>query len=628
MLRKLSLDQSKIYEQTIATYEIAKMIVDFVMGRKHYLSIGAEQGDVDTWDDLIIETEKEHRVHIQVKRQNTDFSTDNCVRDKYTKDERKGQFRDLSTIDKSMKALADWTKDPANNLGKKNFYFELPTLEVKLKAGLTVRHFKEFKEKHYRKNVTTSQGLSDLANKDQSVKKCFEWLNSWCGFEDWTHILKLLSVIKIKDSDSETDIETRTEEKLKEIFISDKLRVVREKILSYIHINTTFTGTISPRCLLFELKSYLQPNISYWTQFERQDNKWCVSGINDIVSNTEIERPSYVIPKLWNDTLLQNLKINAELGDFCEVSDSLLRLAIHQTGNSNTHCLNSHVVRSKIDGKIGGTLGIESNDIQTLSIIENSENFSCGEINRLSNRAENKSYSEDMENTMHLETWNKVSSNIEGLIDAMQNSDATTLQTKIEKRWVIWKKELGNNTQEIGRLFKSMVHPTAEGENIKGVFRVGIRTAQLLAESLFNLLIISVALDPDNNGDWKKINDKLSLVAIGLRYWSGNSESKRRVREIDEDGDKIIGKENSNVLIFAKVTSSPNEMLDDLISDSKDHGQNSIADGKTPDLIITNCLIFRRLIDKGDVDKVKAYIKSQLRDSEGINQINIEEITG
>lgn len=53
MLKKLKLDQTKIYEQTIATYEISSMLVDFVRGRKHHLSIGAEQGDIDSWDDLI-----------------------------------------------------------------------------------------------------------------------------------------------------------------------------------------------------------------------------------------------------------------------------------------------------------------------------------------------------------------------------------------------------------------------------------------------------------------------------------------------------------------------------------------------------------------------------------------------
>lgn len=628
MLKKLSLDQTKIYEQTIATYEIAKMLVDFVKGRKHYLSIGAEQGDVDTWDDLVIEKEKDHHIHIQIKRQTTDFSTDNCIRDRYIMNKRKGQLRDLSPIDESIKALAEWVKDPKNDLTKKEFHIELPTYEVKFKDGLTVRHFKEFIQVHYKPNETTSQGLAELAKSDTSVEKCFEWLTTWCGFDNWDQIIILLSIIKIKGIGSETDIESRTEDLLREIFISDKVVEVRQKIKLYVSDNTTFTGAIKPRALLNELMSFLQSNIPSWTQFEKQNDKWCISGINDIVSNTEIERPSYVIPKLWNGTLPQNLKINTALSDHCVVSDSLLRLAIHQTGNSNTHCINSDVIRSKIYAKIGGTLGIESNDIEILSIIENDESFCCEEIRRLASMAENRSYAEDMERTMHLETWNKVSSNIDGIINAMENSESNTLQDGIDDRWNIWKEQLSENTQEIGELLKSMVHPIAEGKNIKGLFRIGMRTAQLLAESLFFLLITSVSLDPDNNGSWKKIDDKLSLIAIGLRYWSGVEGKKGRVRGIDEDGEKIIGKENSNVLVFSKVTSSPNEMMEDLISNSKDQGSNSIADGKTPDLIITNTTRFRKSIAKGKIEEVRTYLKSQLRNSEDINQASIEEIIG
>ena len=69
-------------------------------------------------------------------------------------------------------------------------------------------------------------------------------------------------------------------------------------------------------------------------------------------------------------------------------------------------------------------------------------------------------------------------------------------------------------------------------------------------------------------------------------------------------------------------------MFNDLISDSKDQVQNSIADGKTPDLILTNCVRFRKLIDKGDVEEVRNYIKNQMRDSQKINLTNIVEITG
>jgi hypothetical protein len=626
MLKKLRLDQTKIYEQTIATYEIAKMVVDFVKGRKHYLSIGAEQGDVDTWDDLIIEKEKNCCIHIQVKRQNTDFSTDNCIRDTYIRGPREGKLRDLSAIDESMKALAKWTKDPKNDLSKKEFHIELPTYEVKLKNGLTVRNFKEFIQSNYRKNITTTQGLADLAKKDPNIEKCYQWLTTWCEFKDWDHILKMLSVIKIEDSGAEENIESKTEDILREVFITDKVTEVRIKILSYIHINTTFTGTISPRCLLLELMGYLQPNLTYWTQFEKQNDNWCISGINDIESNTEIERPSQIIPKLWNGELPQNLKINATLNDQCKVSDSLIRLTIHQTGNSNTHCVNREVIIDKIKAKTGGTLGIEKNDLQTLSVIENTEQFRCEEIKKLTYRAENEAFSEEMENYMNLQTWEKVSKNIEDKIDEMGNNHILTLRDSVETRWNNWKGILKKEPKEFQELFKSMVHPNAEGDDIKEKFRIGVRTAELLSDGIFLLLITSVCLDPDNKGNWTKISDKLTLVTIGLRFWSGAAGSQRRVRQIDEDGDKIIGREQANGLIFSQVQVLPSEMLGDLISDSKEKGVNSLADGKIPDLIITNNLQLRKLINNGDLEATRVYLNKQLRSSDKINQTEIKEI--
>ena len=55
MLAKLRLDQTKKYEQALAAYEIAVMLVDFALGRKHYMRIGSEQGGISKWDDIVIE---------------------------------------------------------------------------------------------------------------------------------------------------------------------------------------------------------------------------------------------------------------------------------------------------------------------------------------------------------------------------------------------------------------------------------------------------------------------------------------------------------------------------------------------------------------------------------------------
>jgi len=627
MLKKLSLDQTKIYEQTIATYEIAKMLVSFIKGQSHCLSIGAEQGDVDTWDDLVIEDKANHNIHIQIKRQNTNFSDDNCIRDTYTQGKRKGQFRDLSPIDKSMKALAGWINDTENDLKSKEFHIELPTSNIQFKNGLAVRHFKEFIEVNYRPDVTTPEGLEVLANNDNSVKRIYEWLTTWCSFSDWEHILKLLSVIEIKDSGSEIDIKDRTNDLLKEVFASDKVDDVRLKIKSYTIENTTFTGAIKPRRLFYQLKEYLQPNVGAWTQYSKEEDFWNISGINDIETNLDVERPSIIVPQIWNSNLLQGLKVNAEPRSSCKITDSLLRMIIHQSGNSNAHCQNRERIESTINDSIGQTLGISQNDTNNISIVENTEIYNSSESRQLTNRSESDSCSRELDKAMNIETWKVVSGLLENKIDELSNCPSTTLRDRFEERWKVWRDQLKDNHEDIGILFKSMLHPVAEGQSIKGLLRVGPKTAQILADSLFLLLIISISLDPDNKGNWNAISTKYNMVSIGLNYWSGKAESERRVQSIDEDGIIIAGREKASVIIFSNIKSSPNELMGDLIDNSNELETNSIASGKMQDLVITNCIRLRRLISQGDFIKVQEYIQSELKNTDTVIEKSIREVT-
>ena len=79
MLKKLRLDQTKVYEKCLALEEISTMLVSFVKGLPHHLAIGAEQGDIDKWDDLVIQTNNSDYIHVQVKRQTTPFSLDSIT---------------------------------------------------------------------------------------------------------------------------------------------------------------------------------------------------------------------------------------------------------------------------------------------------------------------------------------------------------------------------------------------------------------------------------------------------------------------------------------------------------------------------------------------------------------------
>ncbi|MEK0338156.1 MAG: hypothetical protein QQN41_12050, partial [Nitrosopumilus sp.] len=365
MLKKLRLNQGDNYQRNVATFEIAMMLIDFVNGRKHYLCIGSEQGELIKWDDILIKKEQDSFIHIQVKRQTSDFGNknDECQRNLYTQGARINQKRNLSPLDELMKDLADWSRniDLTKMNPKREFWIELPEGSLQIKMGLKVKHLKDLCENHIKPAVTKSKDLEKLASTDSNIKNCFIWLTSWCDFNNWDHILKALQFLKIKTEGTDSLIIEKTEKLIKEIFITNKTKEVRLKILSYTIKNSAFSSAISPRNLLFELKDYLHQNIATWTQFEKVDSHWNISGIHDLEFNDIIERPSIIVPSLWNNDRSRYLKIKAPVNDSCKLSESLMRLVVHQDGLVHTHCEDKIGWVNSIKCKVGGTIGIGAN---------------------------------------------------------------------------------------------------------------------------------------------------------------------------------------------------------------------------------------------------------------------------
>ena len=258
MLKKLKLDQTKKYEQSIAIYEISKMLVAFVEGKKHIHCIGAEQGDIKGWDDLIIEEADRSFTHVQVKRQQTPFSPSGYKCQRSIK--RNGSERELSPLDESMKSLANWVSASKMKDVKRLFKLELPISNVKIKDDLEVRNFITFC-KSYINSTTKVENLETLCNvqNDSDAKNIFDWLTSWCDFKDWGHILGALQELTICNSGLESDIDNRTIIEIERIFHDS--HTVIQLVKSYTEDNSTYTSAIAPRQLLFKLKEFLLPNI-------------------------------------------------------------------------------------------------------------------------------------------------------------------------------------------------------------------------------------------------------------------------------------------------------------------------------------------------------------------------------
>ena len=168
MLKKLHFDQTKKYERSVAANEIAKMLVAFIQEREHSLSIGAEQGGIDKWDDFVIETSDRTYKHIQAKRQQKDFfPKGQCIRQPNSN----GNEIPLSPLDETMRSLAYWVNqnDPNTASPKRRFIIELPDNTTHIKNEIQVSGFHTLRHTHICP-VTTVRGLENLANNKPVAK--------------------------------------------------------------------------------------------------------------------------------------------------------------------------------------------------------------------------------------------------------------------------------------------------------------------------------------------------------------------------------------------------------------------------------------------------------------------------
>jgi len=621
MLAKLRLDLTKTYEQCIAAHAIAKMVVAFAEGRDHPQSIGVEQGDIVGWDDIVVEKNTNLFYHFQVKRQQTSFSglTAECDL-AITKN---ASDKSLSPLDKSMKELGVWIKNIAGTSSvNRKFFLELPDSSILIKNGLEVRQFKDFLQLHIN-STTTVIGLQNLQNiqNDTNTINVFNWLTSWCGYTDWAHILQVLTNFKVLNSGSETDIDSRSIETLSPVFkdVNDVLRDIKSVCLE----NSSYTGSITPRQMLLFLEKYLLPGIKTWTQFDNNGSTFKISGIHDLGADDEIERPSKIVPLLLSNDRVRSLKINDHRSDrnLIRPIGEIFQLALHLNGNCNALCLNWIGWKEVIRNKIGNTLGTGKADFDaSMSISDNPDVNSVSEAKTL-NHTQQDNFASELRNEIVKATWNLVDEKLNALVGLMNTDNSPELRNAVESRWSEWKKTLAIDLEVQKKLFTTLLYPNAEGLGIHEQLRVGPKTVLLIAEALHLLLIISVALS-DNHGDWNKIENNLSINTVALSCWSGPSERKTYVRDIDDEDcvSDLIGRESCDVLIISQ-SKLPVSDIYNLPLDSGNRPPNSLATPHRPQLLITLNKIIKELIKKGEIKPFREYLNKLINNNkESVNE--------
>ncbi len=622
MLKKLRLDQTKVYEKHLALEELSNMLLAFVNMRPHHLAIGAEQGNIDKWDDFVIRKHGGGNIYIQAKRQTTDFSSSPIERG-YKRKPIDNEPMDLSELDNVFESLGKWINSSGFDLKHE---FRLVVLsEGSIKKGLEIRHLKTLLEQHVT-SVTTATDLMNLADQDKDAKNIFDWLTTWCGFKAWDDILYLMRVLNIITTGSESEIEFRADNQLKQIFISSEVGRIRSLILSYIDDNTTFAGAMGPRQLLYQLQDYLLPTIPKWTLFKNNGSAWNISGIHDLEDNTEIERPSIMVPALWSkdNSNARWLGIDGACIEDCSVSQSLMRLSLHPYGSFDTICSDISSWQNSIKIKIGGTLGAAKDDLDNMRISDRLDAASPTEIKELATLDEQEQFAKELHNEMYKTGFEYVNNETSKKIRNMASGD---LRTEVEKRWNTWKPLLENNIDEQKKLFTKILHPQAEGQSISGELRVGPRTAELLAETIFLLLVVSVCLGDDKNRSWKTVKDQLKVNSIGLAYWSGPAEGVKKIIEIDDDEGigKLLEKEPGQILIIPQSKLPETYAFNDDIFGGFKKGC-LLSHPRYPKLLITQDWEFKRKLNSGSISNLREYLQERLDKYENNIQLEAEKI--
>lgn len=630
MLEKLSLDKTQKYERCVAMELISKMMLDYIDGRPGILEIGAEQGDISQWDDFVMKKYDSSTIYIQIKRQTTSFSTDAVDRNAFSQKRLNGQPKGLSVLDKVFKALAAATIQDLHN--KDRFWICLPEEgDIRIKKELSVREFRHVRDSI--KETTRGENLENQANKDKRTKNACTWLSTWCDFIDWNHIVRALKLLEIKTFGYENDIEERIKDNLGKIFNSADIDVVYALMDHYLDANSTYAGAFRPRELLGKLQEYLLPQLERWTMFRTDGRSWFISGINDLEKNSidepHIERIQKVVNAFWEDASHNGaLKIKGCYSKKCKMERGLMRLSLHIQGLKHTFSTQCDLWRSDMQLAVGGTLGrngrddFEDSTVARLEEKDYQDTNCCHELKTLHEKEE---YAETFHNEMHMVTLKKTDIKMREKIENMPSSD---LRDRLEQCWDVWHEKFRQDEESRKKFFSSIMHPTSEGESILGELRVGCKTVSLIADAIFLTMVVSVVFNEDGKYDWTCLETGLKMRTIGLKYWSGPAGFSGEVIEIEnpKGTSQLLSQESEEVLILSGTSEPIGSLLEeDLTNNSSCSGL--LSDRKQPQLLVTHNSKFKKLVDEGNIIKIRNYLQNQIDEYLRKKNDSIEIIT-
>lgn len=642
MIKRFRLEQKSRYEKLVIAQRLSDMLDKFLDGRPAPLRIGAEQGGIAQWDDVVVHHDDSHWEHLQIKRQTCCFSDKSLdkavylqsVKDRSEKkaakaaekanpeageapipaEESKTPSEDEfdSELEKVLKSLATWELPAAGvQPSRRTFSLTLPGLEVAIKGKskdiIKVNHLREVWDL-CRKDGVDIEGLSK--RDDKPTQNVYTWLTTWCGFKDWAHIVEKMRMLEINCIGDESTLESRALESLDRHF-SDPA-VTLSLLLDYISDNTTDTNVVSCYTAAKHLQKQLRPGFQTWTQYLVNPIPglgWAVAGTHDIGS-TSIVLPAspaaQIVTHHWAGTTPnRKLRLHAEYTRPAKthtLPSAILRLALHLKQGSESMLLVAPAWRQGASNELRGTLGDTERDLDDLQWFDNSEALSCAMVRELSSPAAAQNESDALHHAMNELVWQQLQVCVGKKLGGISDYDLLVAMTE---KWEIWRAELDKDPDARLLLFEQMMYPKTEGVNSKHALRIGPRTVELMETSIIMLLLTCVGLGGD---DWRTIEPIGDVLSIALRHWSGEPTDNDGPRRLGEDNlRKLLGHSPPPVVILSGVEESATQLLEAGLAEDLEAG-HSMAAERQPRLLVTRFQVYKQL-RTGTLVKLQAHFR-------------------
>jgi len=619
------------------------MLDKFLAGRSAPLRIGAEQGGIAEWDDVVIHHSDDHWEHLQIKRQTSAFSEKHVDKADYlasykprktakatkTAEKEKAETapdtpieEELKTpsdeefdseLEKVLKSLATWQPPEIGvKPSKRTFSLTLPGPEVLIKGKskdiIKITHLREVWDLCRKDGVD----IAELSKRDDKpTQNVYTWLTTWCDFKDWAHVVEKMRMLEIHCIGDESTLEARALESLDRHF-SDPVMTL-SVLLDYISDSTTDTNVVSCYTAAKHLQKLLRPGFQTWTQYQVNPipgQGWTVAGTHDIGSTSTVpprSPASQIVSHHWAETMPnRKLRLHAEYvrpTKTLTLPSAILRLALHLKKGSESMLLGEPAWRQGAHNELRSTLGDTERDLDDLQWFDNSEALSCAMGRELSSPVGTKDESDALHCAMNDLVWQQLQVCVNKKLNDIDDYD---LSVAMAEKWQIWRAELDKYPDARLLLFEQMMYPQTEGINAKHALRIGPRTIELMETATIMLLLACVGL---GGAHWRSIEPIGDVLSIALRHWSGEPTDNDGPRLLGEDNlRKLLGQSPPPVVILSGVEGSATELLEAGMAEDLEAG-HSMAAERQPRLLVTRFQVYKQL-RTGTLVKLQAHFQN------------------